>query len=283
MPSVSTVLVEPLLVEAGPRAVPRGEKCLRIFGLLAAVGCALALSSVPTTMGSVGWQHSTEPAITMMQPARVSQPVRPARLWPALAGAASSWRGNQEQSQVETPGHHMQVTPSRQVQAHAFKGGSGSPFQNLVGKKQIDQSTIIGPSYNFCLGSAAITAALVGVQAPIPFPLFFGALSLLTGVQSGRVRFAFDRNAMEVLLEDKEGEIKQSGDNFETGTQNRWNYKTFTRWNFVPSESIPIFVYFYETETKGGDEEQFHLFPVIMDAKQLATTMKEKIGVDKMK
>lgn len=270
MPGVPTVLVEPLLVEAGPRAVPRGEKCLRIFGLLAAVGCALALSSVPTTMGSVGWQHSTEPAITMMQPARVSQPVRPARLSPALAGAASSWRGNQEQSRG-------------QVQAHAFKGGGGSPFQNLVGKKQIEQSTIIGPSYNFCLGSAAITAALVGVQAPIPFPLFFGALSLLTGVQSGRVRFAFDRTALEVLVEDKEGEIKQSGDNFETGTQNRWNYKTFTRWNFVPSESIPIFVYFYETETKGGDEEQFHLFPVIMDAKQLATTMKEKIGVDKMK
>jgi hypothetical protein len=214
----------------------------------------------------------------MMQPARVSQPVRPARVKPALAfgGAASPWRG--EQSQVETPGHHMQVTPSRQVQVRA-----GSEFQNVVGKKQLSQSTIIGPSYNFCLGSAAITAALVGLKAPIPFPLFFGALSLLTGVQSGRVKFAFDQTALEVLTEDKAGEIKQSGDNFAVGGENRWNYKTFTRWNFVPSESLPIFVYFYETQTKGGNEEQFHLFPVIMDAKQLATTMKEKIGVDKMK
>ena len=70
---------------------------------------------------------------------------------------------------------------------------------------------------------------------------------------------------MEVCYVDKTSPdgIKQSKENFAVGGRNRWSYKSFKNWYFVPNKDFPVFMYFSETQTK--PEGQFHLFPVIMN------------------
>jgi len=140
----------------------------------------------------------------------------------------------------------------------------------------------VSQDYKFAGGSLATTAALTAIKAPLIFPAFFGALGALLTVQSGRVVFSFDDKAMEVKVGKSGGETTDSGENFAVGGANRWDYKTFTRWNFIPSADFPLFMYFYESQTKGPGTEQFHLFPVIMNSQELLDVMKERVGEDKV-
>eukprot|EP00747_Dinoflagellata_sp_TGD_P197198 gnl/TRDRNA2_/TRDRNA2_68270_c0_seq1.p1 gnl/TRDRNA2_/TRDRNA2_68270_c0~~gnl/TRDRNA2_/TRDRNA2_68270_c0_seq1.p1 ORF type:complete len:259 (-),score=49.06 gnl/TRDRNA2_/TRDRNA2_68270_c0_seq1:95-829(-) len=237
-------LSDPLLQSAKLRS--SGKLCT-ILSVLVAVGLALFLNTATCT---------EEPVISMalksMQPRSGQQLAFPARQF---------------------------TTRSNFQPVQAFFGFGGGKKAAPTPPPQV----IIPPSYNLAIGTVATTAALVGLQAPVPVSAFFGALGALLTVQTTRVRFSFEPKAFEVLLEGQGGELGDSGENFAVGGENRWNYDTFTRWNFVPSESFPLFMYFYETQTKGGDEEQFHLFPVIMNSQDLGDAMKERVGVDKMK
>ena len=146
--------------------------------------------------------------------------------------------------------------------------GMSSPAKKMV---------IIDSNYNVALGFSGIGALSIAT-GNVLLGLPSTALGALLLRQTGRVRFVFDSEAMEVKVNKGNDELTNSGENFAVGGKNRWSYKTFTRWGMVPSKEFPVFMYFYETQTDKS-KEQFHLFPVIMDGKQLYQTMLEKVGM----
>lgn len=156
--------------------------------------------------------------------------------------------------------------------------GQMRPFTKMamVGE---NSAFTIPKNYNVAIGSFTTSAALIfGVHnliAGIPF----GLLGLLLIIQTGKVRFVFDKEAMEVFVakkDEKGEEMNASRENFVVGGKNRWKYSTFTNWFFIPSKNFPILMYFKENQT--SPEGQVHLFPVIMDGKVLYDTLMEKVG-----
>jgi hypothetical protein len=135
----------------------------------------------------------------------------------------------------------------------------------------------------------------LGFFATSAFVLFIGhsyfvgvpliALSTLLTVQTGRVRFVFDNEALELFVAEKKDDkvnekeeiLKTSRDNIVVGGRNRWTYDSFVDWFFIPSKDFPVLVYFKETQT--SPDGQIHFFPVIMNGKVLYETMVEKIGI----
>lgn len=137
----------------------------------------------------------------------------------------------------------------------------------------------IPKNYNVAIGSFATASALLLAAHNIIAAVPFGLLGLLLIIQTGKVRFVFDKEAMEVFVakkDDKGDEVNASRENFVVGGKNRWKYSTFTEWFFIPSKSFPILMYFKENQT--SPEGQVHLFPVIMDGKILYNTLMEKVG-----
>ncbi len=145
-----------------------------------------------------------------------------------------------------------------------------------LGANSLKKTVVIDSNYNVAIGFSGL-----GVLGMATGNVFLGlpstALGALLFKQTGRVRFVFDAEALEVKI-NKGNELANSGENFAVGGKNRWKYKTFTRWGMLPSKEFPVFMYFYESQTD-KTKEQFHLFPVIMDGKQLYQTMVEKVGV----
>ena len=86
-----------------------------------------------------------------------------------------------------------------------------------------------------------------------------------------------------------DGALGDTGENFAVGGENRWAYSSFVNWEFFPTQSFPILVYFKETATpqdkwavgpgqfansddalaKGAVQGQVHFFPCIGNADQL--------------
>jgi hypothetical protein len=48
--------------------------------------------------------------------------------------------------------------------------------------------------------------------------------------QAGKVRFAFDGEALEVMKVGSDGVLISTGENFAVGGRNRWKYDTFVNW-----------------------------------------------------
>jgi len=146
---------------------------------------------------------------------------------------------------------------------------NGQDFKMAVGEK-----VVISPDYKLAGGffTMGALASSLGDNIVVGAPLLL--IGAFLGLQTSRVRFEFDNEALEVKLEKSDGELVDSGENFKVGGQNRWKYSTFTHWQFYPSEELPILVYFKETQT--SPEGQIHFFPVIMDGKALRDTMVEK-------
>ena len=138
----------------------------------------------------------------------------------------------------------------------------------------------IESDYKVAIGSWGITALLTPL-GPLAIP--FAAISALLTRQTGRVKFVFDKEAMEVFITQKDektgSETLGSRENFAVGGKNRWKYNTFLKWAFIPSKEVPIFMYFTESQTDpnkpGG---QFHLFPVIMNSAQLYDQLVKRVG-----
>lgn len=133
------------------------------------------------------------------------------------------------------------------------------------------------------------------------------ALSLLFFVQTGRVRFCFDKEAFELRTQGvgEEG-LRAPGQNIVVGGANRWSYKTFVNYEFFPKGFVekglpPILVYFKETQTpkeqwggsisgsanseealaKGAKPGMVHFFPAICDAQQIKAEF-ERRGCQKI-
>ena len=138
--------------------------------------------------------------------------------------------------------------------------------------------TVCDPDYKVAIGfwaAAAASAAVLNPFAAVPL----GAVAALLTRNTPRVRFSFDKDAMEVFIKNKDGSFG-SRENFAVGGRNRWDYKSFVKWSFIPSRSLPIFVYFTENQTPGADpiKGQFHLFPVIMNSDQLNENLMKYVG-----
>lgn len=142
-----------------------------------------------------------------------------------------------------------------------------------------NKSLTIPKNYNVAIGSFATSAAFIFGAHNLIAGIPFGLLGLLLIIQTGKVRFVFDGEAMEVFVAkkgEKGEEINASRENFVVGGKNRWKYNTFTDWFFIPSKNFPILMYFKENQTSA--EGQVHLFPVIMDGRVLYDQLMEKVG-----
>jgi NIMA (never in mitosis gene a)-related kinase len=127
--------------------------------------------------------------------------------------------------------------------------------------------TVCGVLENF----KGATARLFGAGAII-FTLFGGFVAY----QTSTLRFTFDDSSFALVKSDG----SSIGENVVVGGENRWKYDTFVNWDFLPSESFPILVYFKETQTPAADwveapikvddlKGQAHFFPAIANTNEL--------------
>jgi Protein of unknown function (DUF3119) len=153
-----------------------------------------------------------------------------------------------------------------------------------------DVVEFIEPSYNLAIGSFGVgilggvledvrnaqgvklaTAKIFGAVALI-FTLFAAFLA----IQTTTLRFTFDETSFSLVSSDG----SSIGDNIKVGGENKWAYSTFENWAFLPSEDLPILVYFRETQTPVENraeapivvdnlDGQAHFFPSISNAQQL--------------
>lgn len=121
------------------------------------------------------------------------------------------------------------------------------------------------------LGLSALSAALLQPAVAVPT----AALGAFLAVQTGKIKFTFDEEAMEIFVVRKGRD--ESRENFVVGGKNRWRYSAFTKWGFLPSKEFPVLMYFLETQTK--PEGQFHLFPVIINGAALYDSLVDKVGL----
>lgn len=127
--------------------------------------------------------------------------------------------------------------------------------------------TICGILENF----KGFTARFFGAGAVI-FTLFGGFITY----QTANLRFKFNEDSFSLVKSDG----TSIGDNVVVGGENSWKYTSFVNYAFLPSEKLPILVYFKEVQTpeelwvetpiivdklKG----QQHFFPCIASAEQL--------------
>ena len=114
--------------------------------------------------------------------------------------------------------------------------------------------------YKLAAGALVLGPALI--VAPYLFGGFVTLLGVLFIVQTLRIRFVFDDEAFEVktldLSEGLDGALGDTGENFAVGGENRWAYSSFVNWEFFPTQSFPILVYFKETQTP---EDQWNVGP----------------------
>jgi len=156
-----------------------------------------------------------------------------------------------------------------------------------AGSKTTTFPTVIIPSsYNVAGGFVLSSLGLVFLFHNYIFGLVIGLIGLFIGRQTGKVRFVFDGDSMEILIsktadgsEETVDDLVKSRDNFAVGGRNRWTYSSFTDWFFIPSRSFPILMYFNENQTNvNTGKGQLHLFPVVMDASVLNDLLVERVG-----
>ena len=124
-----------------------------------------------------------------------------------------------------------------------------SSSKSLKNQKQpLFETKVIPGDYRVAAGFLALSLGLLigfgNFIAGIPV----GLIGILLFVQTGRVRFVFDADSMEVKRVDKtapidtseDTKLKSSGENFAVGGANRWKYSTWKNWFFIPSKDFPI-------------------------------------------
>lgn len=158
---------------------------------------------------------------------------------------------------------------------------SNPPTPQPVAAASRRDTVIPPPSYRIpavWLGLNAATAAasvVLGGATPasqLPGFLLASLLPAFLASRATAVKFVFGPDALEVVTAAKGDETE----NKFVGGENKWSYANFVNWEFFPSPSIPILVYFKESQTK--PEGQIHFFPVLFEAKELLRVMRERCG-----
>ncbi|KAL1537740.1 hypothetical protein AAHA92_30225 [Salvia divinorum] len=163
--------------------------------------------------------------------------------------------------------------------SHSTRNAGTTPTRRALISSVLDQkaekeTVIPDPDYRIPVALFGMAGGFVyadNLVAAVPV----GLLGLLLLVQATRVRFVFDKDALEVKVGDQ---LQESGENIFVGGKNRWKYSTFVNWELW-WPSFPILVYFKETQTK--PEGQIHFFPVIFNGKQLYNALVERCGPSK--
>ncbi|RVX11202.1 hypothetical protein CK203_013228 [Vitis vinifera] len=128
---------------------------------------------------------------------------------------------------------------------------------SVLGQKVKNRETVIpDPDYRIASVLLGLSGGLIYTNNLLPAAPV-GLLGLLLLVQTSRVRFVFDNEALEVKVGEQ---LQESGENVFVGGKNRWKYSTFVNWELW-WPNFPILVYFKETQTR--PEGQVHFFPVI--------------------
>jgi len=155
---------------------------------------------------------------------------------------------------------------------------------------------LVDPSYNLAIGAFGVGLAggfledlrdenneKLLTAKPFGFlALIFTIFSLFLAFQTTTLRFGFDDDSFSLVKAN--GSSMQ--ENVVVGGENKWAYSSFQNYDFLPSESFPILVYFREDQTPVENREdvpivvdnldgQVHFFPAISNTKQL------KDGFDK--
>ena len=143
---------------------------------------------------------------------------------------------------------------------------------------------VADPSYNLAIGSV-ILGGVFGLPSRQPsivsrlgytLGALCAAFGLFIAFQTTTLRFTFSDSDFALVKADG----SSTGKNVVVGGENVWRYDTFVNWDFLPSESFPVLVYFRETQTPAESREevplvvdnldgQVHFFPAISDAQQL--------------
>ena len=121
------------------------------------------------------------------------------------------------------------------------------------------EKVTIDSNYNLAIGTAVVTAAFAASNN-YAAAVVFALLAALFARQTGRVKFVFDDEAMQIFSQKKDestGEIvNTSNENVVVGGENRWKYNTWNDWYFIPSPAFPILFYFNENQTNGPETGQ---------------------------
>lgn len=106
--------------------------------------------------------------------------------------------------------------------------------------------------------------------------ILFTVFAAFIAFQTTTLRFQFDDTSFSLAKADG----GSNGENIVVGGENRWSYKSFVNYDFLPTEDFPILVYFKETQTPKDSwvevpivvdkaEGQVHFFPAIANVQQL--------------
>jgi len=159
-----------------------------------------------------------------------------------------------------------------------------APLVAMSSKSAETPDVVIDPDFKAAALFVALGVPIIAINQAIPGYIiggFFVLLGLLFAFQGTRVRFVFDETCFELKQGGDEEELKSSGKNFVVGGANRWTYTSFVNYDFFPSLTFPILVYFKETQTPSDKWEegpgrldkvgggQIHFFPCICDAQQI--------------
>lgn len=166
------------------------------------------------------------------------------------------------------------VAPSRGTKRNVQTPAWFNFGKPKVLEEKVKRETIIPePSYSIPIALTGITG-LSAVEGNLVLAGITGFLAAFLAFQASRVQFVFDDEALEVLIKSNESESKESENKF-VGGRNRWEYDSFTNWEFW-WKKLPVLVYFKETQTK--PEGQIHFFPVLFKGNQLYDVMAERCG-----
>ena len=120
---------------------------------------------------------------------------------------------------------------------------------------------VIDPSYDLALGSLALGAVFGVPGSPLKSKVgaFIGGIplalfGLFLAFQTTTLRFTFDDTSFALVKSD----LTSTGENVVVGGENVWRYDKFVNYDFFPSESFPILVYFKETQTP---DDQWNVGP----------------------
>ncbi|KAK9818633.1 hypothetical protein WJX74_006081 [Apatococcus lobatus] len=132
-------------------------------------------------------------------------------------------------------------------------------FFNFLKKKTPIAAPVVRPTvtpdrqFNIPIALGAATGlTLVGGKF-IPAAAL-GILAAFLTYQTFNVKFRFDDSGLEVVL----GKQEEETENAFVGGKNRWEFDSFTNWEFW-WPSFPVLVYFKENQTQ--PEGQIHFFP----------------------
>lgn len=167
---------------------------------------------------------------------------------------------------------------------------------NKVSSKDIPD-VVIDP--DFGLGAFFIVAGLVIINLnpgnvcsdeyilcpPSLFGGIAGGLHIVIGAffarQASNIRLVFDKTTFSLRRYSKEYSLRESDENIIVGGTNQWPYTAFVNWDFFPSKTFPILIYFKETKTPAEQwsigpgqydkvgKGQVHFLPAIANVRQL--------------